>query len=75
MEGIKQDLSQGGQFFRDPFSAKQYAPIVGGDFDPSFQELSEKVIDSSQKSSDAVAELTEPSVLDHFKDLQMLQQL
>lgn len=67
MEGIKQDLSQGGQFFRDPFSAKQYAPMVGGDFDPSFQELSEKVIDSSQKSPDAVAELKEPSILNPFQ--------
>jgi len=67
MEGIKQDLSQGGQFFGDPFSAKQYAPIVGGDFDPSFQELSKESVESTQTSPDAVAELTEPSI---FKPLQ-----
>lgn len=67
MEGIKQDLSQGGQFFRDPFSAKQYAPMVGGDFDPSFQELSKEVTESAVTPSDAVAELKEPSILNPFQ--------
>jgi len=65
MEGIRQDLSQGGQFFGDPFSAKQYAPVVGGDFDSSFQDLSKKQTQS--QNTDAVAELTEPSI---FRPLQ-----
>jgi hypothetical protein len=45
--GIREDITQGGQFFRDPLSSRQYAPSVGGSFgDGEFKELAGELIES-----------------------------
>ena len=49
LEGIRQDIGQTGQFFKEPFSSKQYAPSVGGSFteQPIAQQTDNQLTETS----------------------------